>query len=30
MTNPVIDAAVLAIKHSFIVDNYDCGARWAR
>ncbi len=27
MTNPVIDAAVLAIKHSFIVDNYDCGAQ---
>jgi type II secretory pathway pseudopilin PulG len=26
LTNPVIDAAVLAINHSFIVDNYNCGA----
>ena len=25
-TNMEIDAAILAIKHSFIVDNYDCGA----
>jgi hypothetical protein len=25
LTNPVIHAAILAIKHSFIVDNYDCG-----
>lgn len=25
LENPVIDAAILAIKHSFIVDNYDCG-----
>ena len=24
-TNLRIDAAILAIKHSFIVDNYDCG-----
>ncbi len=24
--NPVIDAAILAIDHSFIIDNYDCGA----
>lgn len=23
--NLVVDAAILAIKHSFIVDNYDCG-----
>ena len=22
-----IDAAILAINHSFIVDNYNCGAR---
>jgi type II secretory pathway pseudopilin PulG len=26
LRNPVIDAAILAIKHSFIVDNYDCGS----
>jgi hypothetical protein len=25
LTNLRIDAAVLALKHSFIVDNYDCG-----
>jgi uncharacterized membrane protein len=25
LTDPTIDAAILAIKHSFIVDNYDCG-----
>jgi hypothetical protein len=25
LTNPQIDAAVLAIDHSFIVDHYDCG-----
>lgn len=25
MSNPTIDAAILAIKHSFIVDNYSCG-----
>jgi Tfp pilus assembly protein PilX len=25
MTSPEIDAAILAINHSFIVDNYDCG-----
>jgi type II secretory pathway pseudopilin PulG len=25
LKNPVIDAAILAIKHSFIVDNYNCG-----
>jgi hypothetical protein len=25
-TNIKIDAAILAINHSFIVDNYDCGA----
>ncbi len=25
LTNPSIDAAILAINHSFIVDNYDCG-----
>ena len=23
--NPVIDAAILALNHSFIVDNYNCG-----
>jgi predicted lipoprotein with Yx(FWY)xxD motif len=27
MTNVEIDAAVLALNHSFIVDNYYCGAR---
>jgi hypothetical protein len=26
MTNPVINAAILAINHSFIVDNWSCGA----
>ena len=26
ITNLRIDAAILAIKHSFIVDHYDCGA----
>jgi hypothetical protein len=25
MTSPTIDAAILALNHSFIVDNYDCG-----
>jgi hypothetical protein len=25
LTNPTIDAAILAIEHSFIVDHYDCG-----
>ncbi len=25
MTNPVFDAAILAVNDSFIVDNYDCG-----
>lgn len=25
LSNPTIDAAILAIKHSFIVDNYRCG-----
>jgi hypothetical protein len=25
LKDPEIDAAILAIKHSFIVDNYDCG-----
>ena len=25
LTNPTIDAAILAIAHSFIVDHYDCG-----
>ena len=25
MTNPVIDAAILSINHSFIVDNWACG-----
>jgi hypothetical protein len=25
MTNPIIDAAILAINHSFIVDNWACG-----
>ena len=24
--NPIVDAAVLAIAHSFIVDNYSCGS----
>jgi type IV pilus assembly PilX-like protein len=26
MTNVTIEAAILALKHSFIVDNYSCGA----
>jgi len=26
LSDPQIDAAILAIKHSFIVDNYDCGS----
>jgi hypothetical protein len=26
LTNPYIYAAILAVNHSFIVDNYDCGA----
>ena len=26
LSNPTIDAALLAISHSFIVDHYDCGA----
>ena len=26
LTNPRIDAAILAINHSFIVDHYNCGA----
>jgi hypothetical protein len=26
ITNPVIDAAILALAHSFIVDNFACGA----
>ena len=26
LTNPVIDAAILALNHSFIVDNFNCGA----
>jgi type II secretory pathway pseudopilin PulG len=26
LTNPTIDAAILALNHSFIVDNYNCGA----
>jgi len=26
MSNPVINAAILAINHSFIVDNWACGA----
>ena len=26
MQNVTIEAAILALKHSFIVDNYDCGA----
>jgi hypothetical protein len=25
LTNPTIYAAILAVNHSFIVDNYDCG-----
>jgi Tfp pilus assembly protein PilX len=26
LENPLIYAAILAVKHSFIVDNFDCGA----
>jgi hypothetical protein len=26
LTNPTIYAAILAVNHSFIVDNYDCGS----
>jgi hypothetical protein len=26
ITNETIDAAILAISHSFIVDNYSCGS----
>jgi hypothetical protein len=26
LSNPVIEAAILALNHSFIVDNWDCGA----
>lgn len=26
LTNPTIDAAMLALNHSFIVDHFDCGA----
>jgi hypothetical protein len=26
LTNPVIDAAILALNHSFIVDNFQCGS----
>jgi hypothetical protein len=26
LTNPTIEAAILAIEHSFIVDHYDCGS----
>lgn len=26
LTNPTIDAAILALQHSFIVDNFDCGS----
>jgi hypothetical protein len=25
LTNPIIDAAILALNHSFMVDNYGCG-----
>ncbi len=27
LSNPKIEAALLAIKHSFIVDNYNCGSQ---
>jgi hypothetical protein len=27
MTDPIIDAAILSTKHSWIVDNYKCGAQ---
>ncbi len=30
LSNPTIDAAILTINHSFIVDNYNCGARSGR
>jgi Tfp pilus assembly protein PilX len=26
LENPIIYAAILAVKHSFIIDNFDCGA----
>ena len=26
LTDPTIDAAILSVTHSFIVDNYNCGA----
>jgi Tfp pilus assembly protein PilX len=26
LNEPVIDAAILALKHSIVVDNYDCGS----
>jgi hypothetical protein len=26
LQNPTIDAAILALQHSFIVDNFDCGS----
>ncbi|HYM57654.1 MAG TPA: hypothetical protein VES79_06790 [Solirubrobacteraceae bacterium] len=29
LTNVTIDAAILSLLHSFIVDNYDCGAKLA-
>jgi hypothetical protein len=28
-SNLHIDAAILSLKHSFIVDHYNCAARWA-
>jgi type II secretory pathway pseudopilin PulG len=27
LTNPTIEAAILAIEHSFILDHYDCGSQ---
>ncbi|MEA2330932.1 MAG: hypothetical protein QOH58_1070 [Thermoleophilaceae bacterium] len=27
LSNPIIEAAILALNHSFIVDNWTCGAR---
>jgi type II secretory pathway pseudopilin PulG len=27
LTNPKVEAAILAIEHSFIVDHYDCGSK---
>ena len=27
LTSPTIDAAILAVQHSWIVDNFDCGAK---